>query len=117
VAEREHPQPPGEGDLAVVVEGLLAQEHHLVREQRPADLGDGFVGKRLADVHTPYLGADVPSQPGDLNTDRGSDAGRGHVCVAFLTGWPARANCRYAAPGCHTVAELGNDNTYAGLGR
>ena len=66
VAERERAEPPGERDLALVVERLVAEEHHLVLEQRPPDAGNGLGVEIPGDVDARQLGSDRPGERRDL---------------------------------------------------
>jgi len=59
MAERQRAEPLGEGYLPGVIEALVAQEDHLVVEQRVAYLGYGIVAEHIAGVDAGDLGADV----------------------------------------------------------
>jgi hypothetical protein len=72
VAEGERAEPLGERHLAGVVQALIAQEDHLVLQQRPADLGDRVVAELGSGVHAGDLGADVAGQPADADLGRGA---------------------------------------------
>ena len=61
MAQGQRAEPLGERDLPGVVQALVAQEDHLVVEERLADLRDLVVAERRAGVDAGDLGADWPA--------------------------------------------------------
>jgi hypothetical protein len=81
VAERQRAEAGSECHLPVVVQVLIAQEDHLVVEQRLTHLRDRIVAGRVARVDTGDLRADVPGQAAD--PDSGDGVGHGHAFQVF----------------------------------
>src|SRR5215475_1876856 len=77
MAQRERAEALGERDLPGVVEALVAQEDHLVVEQRLAHLSDLIVAEGAAGVDAADLRTDVAGEPGHGNTGLAGD-GVGH---------------------------------------
>ena len=65
--EREGTEPLREHYLRGIVEALIPQEDHLVRQQRPAQPGDGLVIRRRGGVDAGDDGPDLAGQRRDVN--------------------------------------------------
>ena len=65
MSRRRRPERRGEPQVVVVVDELVAEEHHLPLQQRRADLGDVPLRQRLRQIHAVDLG----SRPARLRSD------------------------------------------------
>ena len=110
VAQRERAEALGERDLPGVVEALVAQEDHLVVEQRLAHLRDLVVAEGAAGVDAADLRTDVTGEPGHGNAGLAGD-GVGHGGAFRLSermrAWPAGRAESAGTPG--ELGEVGRE--------
>lgn len=68
VSECQRAEPLGEGNLSVVVEALVAEEHDAMAEERPPYLCDRLDVQLLPGVHAADLGADAAGEAFERET-------------------------------------------------